>query len=156
MSKFTRVAVIDPENNPLFARLWGESGFKKLNESTIDEFLAVSGLKFAIFADDPNKQKETMDIVVIGPEIFKQISKAFTGAWMTEPAEGRALAARFGMRKLPALALFRDGVYLGACEGLDSWDGYITKLAEIAVRKKAPPRTITILPKAPVSDSACG
>ncbi|WP_295480933.1 hydrogenase expression protein HyaE [Sutterella sp.] len=155
MAKFTRVAEIDPATHPLFNRLWNEAKFNRLDEAGLEAFLASPGLKFVIFCADPNLQKETMDIVVIGPEIWKTVSKIAQSAWCTDPAEGRALAARWGVRKLPALAFFRDGVFLGAAEGLDGWDGYLAKLAEIAGRTAAPKRTIAILAPA-AEESGCG
>ena len=151
MSKYTRVAQIDPENHPLFNRLWTTEGFAKLTSATVDEFLAAPGLKIALFADDPNNQKETLDILVIGAELRRAVSAALApekSAWMSDVKEGRALAARWGMRKLPAVALFRGEVFLGACQGLKDWDGYLKELAEIAARTEAPKRTISILPAA--------
>lgn len=156
MSKFTRIAEIDPETNPLFCRLRNEEGFETLNEAGLEGFLAQDGLKFVIFADDPNTRKETMDIVVIGPEIRRAFGDAVKSAWCTDVAEGRAVAARWGVRKLPALALFRGRVFLGAAEGLDSWDGYLAKLGEISRRTEAPKRFVAILPKEADEGSACG
>ena len=88
-----------------------------------------------------------MDIIVIGPEIRRSMGDAVESAWCTDVTEGRALAARWGVRKLPALALFRGNVFLGAAEGLDSWDGYLAKLAQIASRTEAPKRSVAILPQ---------
>ncbi len=145
MSRFTRVAKIDPATHPLFDRIRNEMGFLDLDEDGIDDFLEIPGLKFVIFADDPNVQKETLDIVVIGPEIRKCFASALAGAWLVDVMKGRALAARWGVRKLPARALFRDENFLGAAEGLDTWEGYLTKLAAIARRAEPPRRTISIL-----------
>ncbi len=155
MSKFTKVAPIIPEENPLFQRLFGAEGFKILREEGedgVDAFLAAPGLKFAIFADDPNKQKETMDIVVIGPELAK-VFPNLAEKRMSDVTTGRALAARWGIRKLPAVALFRGGVYLGAAEGLMGWSEYIEALAEISRREAAPKRTIAIMAKPAPAES---
>ena len=72
----TEDAKIDPKTNPLFQRLFGKEGFLPLNEANLEEFLAVPGLKMAVFAEDPNAKRVTMDIVVIAPEL----KKAFAGA----------------------------------------------------------------------------
>ena len=66
------------------------------------------------------------------------------------------MAARWGMRKLPAVALFRGSVYLGACQGLKDWDEYLRELAEIAARTEAPKRMISILPAGGQADHHCG
>lgn len=145
MSRFTRVTAIDPATHPLFERIRNEMGFVDLDEEGIDDFLELSGLKFVVFADDPNVRKETLDILVIGPEIRKCFGSALSGAWLADVMKGRAMAARWGVRKLPALALFRDECFLGAAEGLDTWEGYLTKLGAIARRTEPPQRTISIL-----------
>ena len=96
---------------------------------------------------------------MIGAELKKAIEAARApenGAWMSDVKEGRALAARWGMRKLPAVALFRGSVYLGACQGLKDWDEYLRELAEIAARTEAPKRTISILPAGGQADHHCG
>ena len=159
MAKYTRVSQIDPENHPLFNRLWTTEGFERLTSESVEKFLDTPGLKIALFGDDPNNQKETLDILVIGAELKKAIEAALApenGAWMSDVKEGSALAARWGMRKLPAVALFRGSVYLGACQGLKDWDEYLRELAEIAARTEAPKRTISILPAGGQADHHCG
>ena len=83
--------------------------------------------------------------LVIGTVIRKCFGSALSGAWLADVMKGRAMAARWGVRKLPALALFRDECFLGAAEGLDTWEGYLTKLGAIARRTEPPQRTISIL-----------
>ena len=147
MAKYTRVSQIDPENHPLFNRLWTTEGFQRLTSESVEKFLDTPGLKIAL------------DILVIGAELKKAVEAALApenGAWMSDVKEGRALAARWGMRKLPAVALFRGSVYLGACQGLKDWDEYLRELAEIAARTEAPKRTISILPAGGQADHHCG
>lgn len=146
MSKFTQVAPIDVDTHPGFVRLFGKEGFQKMGEENVDALLAARGLQIVAFADDPMKQKETLDIVVIAPELRRALGDAVAGAWFTDVRTGRALAARWGIRKLPAVALFRSGTYLGAAEGLLGWDEYLRTLAEIGTRTEAPPRRISLIP----------
>ena len=89
----------------------------------------------------------TLDIAVIGPELRKALGAAVASGWYTAVSEGRALGARYGIRKFPAVALFRGAEYLGAAEGLMGWDEYIQALVEIGAREKGPSRTIAILQK---------
>lgn len=147
MSRFTRVAPIIPDQNPLFLRLWNERGYERVSEDKLEDFLAAPGLKALILGEDPNVMKETMDIVVIGPELVDLFGSAMARKGMVEPIQGRAVAARWGVRKLPAVALFRDGTFLGASQGLKSWEEYVNELAEIVQRtpEEAPKRTISIL-----------
>ena len=93
MAKYTRVSQIDPENHPLFNRLWTTEGFQRLTSESVEKFLDTPGLKIALFGDDPNNQKETLDILVIGAELKKSIEAALApenGAWMSDVKEGRA------------------------------------------------------------------
>ena len=73
-----QLARIDPETHPIFKRLFAVAGFHKIDESTIDAFLGVAGLKLAVFADDPNNRKTTLDIAVIAPEIKKAFDGVFS------------------------------------------------------------------------------
>ena len=134
-------AVVDTAVHPLFARLREEAG------ATLETMLEAPGLKMVLFAEDPNLRRETLDIAVIGPELRKALGAAVASGWYTAVSEGRALGARYGIRKFPAVALFRGAEYLGAAEGLMGWDEYIQALVEIGAREKGPSRTIAILQK---------
>lgn len=155
MSRFTQVAAIDPKTHPGFARMREKEGFREFGEPDVEAMLSAQGLKFVVFADDPNKQKETLDIVVIAPEIKRSLP-GVESAWVTDTAVGRALAARWGIRRLPALALFRGADFLGAMEGLAEWSAYEAGLAEIARRTAPQKRTIAVLSAAPAEDAGCG
>ena len=132
-------AVVDTAVHPLFARLREEAGFAEFSGATLETMLEAPGLKMVLFAEDPNLRRETLDIAVIGPELRKALGAAVS--------EGRALGARYGIRKFPAVALFRGAESLGAAEGLMGWDEYIQALVEIGAREKGPSRTIAILQK---------
>ena len=135
-------AVVDTAVHPLFARLREEAGFAEFSGATLEHRLEMD-----LFAEDPNLRRETLDIAVIGPELRKALGAAVASGWYTTVSEGRALGARYGIRKFPAVALFRGAEYLGAAEGLMGWDEYIQALVEIGAREKGPSRTIAILQK---------
>ncbi len=150
-----QMARIDPETHPIFKRLFGEAGFAKVDESTIEAFLDIHGLKMAVFADDPNERKTTLDIGVIAPEIKKAFAGAFSQCVCADFTQARSLAARWGLRSMPAVAVFRDGDFLGAVQGLKPWDEYIALITEIAASKKAAPRTIAIMTGDAPRDAGC-
>ena len=102
MSRFTKVVVIDPATHPGFVRMREKEGFTEFGEAEVDAMVKAPGLKFVVFADDPNKQKETLDIVVIAPEVKKTLPQV-ESAWVTDTAVGRALgdAKAPGRRALP-------------------------------------------------------
>lgn len=155
MSRFTQVAAIDPKTHAGFVRMREKEGFREFGEADVAQMTGAPGLKFVIFADDPNKQKETLDIVVIGPEVRKTLP-GIESAWVTDTSVGRALAARWGMRRLPAIAVFRGADFLGAVEGLTDWGTYEAGLAEIARRTEPARRTIAVLSGGVAEEDCCG
>jgi hypothetical protein len=89
--------------------------FEILNEANLDAFLCAEGLKLAVFADDPNNRKETMDIVVIAPELKKAFGDTLTQSVFADFQVARALAARWGLRSMPAVAIFHGTVLFRGC-----------------------------------------
>ena len=68
-------------------------------------------------------------------------------AWFTDPAVGRELAGKLGIRRLPALAVYLNGELLGAIEGLRNWEEYQVELINILTAKAKPhKKTLTIAP----------
>ena len=145
MNELTKnIAHIDIETNPNFIRLREQEGFEMLYESGVDVFVAYEGLKMAVFADDPNQRKETMDIVVIAPELKKAFGNTLSKTVFAHPQTARAIASRWGVRNMPAVALFRDKDFLGAVQGLQSWNDYCEKIASIVQKQHSAPRVIAL------------
>ena len=57
----------------------------------------------------------------------------------------RAIAARWGLRSMPAVALFQDRDFLGAIQGLQTWDDYCQKLLTIIQKPQSGPRVIALM-----------
>ena len=136
---------IDIETHPIFKRLFGAEGFTLMTEEALADFLDAFGLKMAVFADDPNERKTTIDMAVIAPELKKAFGELLTATVWADFSQARSLAARWGLRSMPAVALFRDADFLGAVQGLKSWQEYGEELARIAMQQGPAPRTIAIL-----------
>ena len=115
---------IEIGKHPVFKRLFEEAAFSLLGSAQLEDFLAASGLKMLVFADDPNERKTTLDMAV---------------------KEARSLAARWGLRSLPAVAIFLNADFLGAVQGLKPWDEYCQLLSEIVCCNKPATRTIAIM-----------
>lgn len=139
------IAHIDTQTHPCFVRLRDQAGFAILNETNLEDFLATEGLKMAVFADDPNNRKETMDIVVIAPELKKAFGDTLSKGVFADFMVARAIAARWGLRSMPAVALFRDREFLGAVQGLQTWDDYCQKLVAIMQKPQTSPRVIALM-----------
>lgn len=154
INDITRAAgQIDVTNHPVFARLTKEDGFEWVDETSFDDFVAAEGFKMAIFAEDPNAKRVTLDIAVIAPELKKAFVGTLSKTVFTTFQKSRALASHYGITGLPAVALFRDNVYLGAVEGLKDWNTYCAELSEIILREKAPARRVSFVKTS--STSSC-
>ena len=100
-----------------------------------------------VFADDPNERKTTLDMAVIAPELKKAFSGTLSLTAWADFKEARSLAQRWGLRSLPAVAIFLDANFLGAVQGLKPWDEYCRLLSEIVRQDKPAVRTIAIMPE---------
>ena len=138
------IAHIDTQTHPCFVRLRDQAGFEILNEDNLEAFLDLEGIKMAVFADDPNARKETMDIVVIAPELKKAFGNTLSQGVLADFMVARAIAARWGLRSMPAVALFRNREFLGAVQGLQTWDDYCQKLVSIMQKPQSTPRVIAL------------
>lgn len=134
---------IDLYNHELYTRLTHEHGFELHNPESWDSFLDKPGLSMALFIEDPNRMKETMDALVIAPELAKSCSliqhKAVVG-----PPSARKMAIQYGFKRWPALVFFRDGKYLGAVDGLRLWAQLIEEVDRIIQSEPHYPPSIGI------------
>ena len=137
---------LDIAEHPAFKRLFGQAGFSLIDSSQLEEFLKIEGLKMLVFADDPNERKTTMDMAVIAPELKKAFSGTLAATAWAQFKEARSMASRWGLRSMPAVAIFRDSDFLGAVQGLKTWSEYCSLLSEIVLRDKPAARTIAIMP----------
>lgn len=140
----TRLTQVNVDTHPIFQRLWGKEGFERLDEGNISEFERTPGLALIVFADNPTTFKESIDMAVIAPEIAKVFAGRIASKGFTDPAVGRAIASRLGLTRLPAVGFFRNGEFLGALQGLKTWEEYVQGLVEIGGRATPPKRTIAI------------
>ena len=105
------------------------------------------GLKFVVFADDPNKQKETLDIVVIAPEVKKTLPQV-ESAWVTDHGRGPGVGRPLGDAKAPWPSRSSAGKRSWApSKAFSDWGAYEAGLAEIASRTAPQKRTIAVLTK---------
>ncbi len=139
---------LDIESSPIFKRLFEQAGFLLIKTGDLENFLNTEGLKLLVFADDPNERKITMDIAVIAPEIKKAFGDTLSLAAWANFKEARSMAARWGLRSLPAVAVFSHKDLLGAVQGLKTWGEYCSLLSEILTKNRPVARTIAILPAA--------
>jgi len=141
-----------PALHPLLARLVAQTGAAVLELEAFDAWSNAPGAAMLVFAEDPERYKETLDLAVIVPELHAARAKQFRVALLT-PAAARALAPRYGFARWPAFVMLRDGNYVGAVDGLRDWDVYIGELDRLLAAKPSRPPTVGIVVK-PAGDSA--
>lgn len=138
---------------PLLAQLASRHGFAELTPASFDAWITPTGHALLVFAEDPARVKETLDLAVIAPEI----ARAFPGRFRTAvlmPEAARAIAVRYGVRRWPALVVLRDGGYVGALEGLRNWDEYVDGIARLLAAPVTRPPSIGVAVAAPGSSGA--
>ena len=132
-----------PVLHPLLLRLVQETGAAVLDPSTFDAWADQPGVAMIVFAEDPERYKETLDLAVIVPELHAVRPREFRIA-LLPPVASRALAPRYGFARWPAFVLLRDGRYLGAVDGIRDWDVYIGELDRLLAAPASRPPTIGI------------
>jgi hydrogenase-1 operon protein HyaE len=116
--------------HPLLARLVAVTGGTVLDVASFDAWAALPGDAMAVFVEDPERFKETLDLAVVVPELHAAASRSFR-VGLLPPAASRALLGRYGFARWPAIVMLRDGAYLGAIDGIRDWDVYVSELGRL-------------------------
>jgi hydrogenase-1 operon protein HyaE len=132
-----------PDLHPLLRRLVAETGAAVLSPETFDAWAQQPGAAMVVFAEDPERYKETLDMAVIVPELAACRAGAFRVA-LLPPAASRTLASRYGFARWPAFVMLRDGHYLGAVDGIRDWDVYLGELDRLLAAAPTRPPTVGI------------
>ena len=132
-----------PPLHPLLSRLVSETGAAQLEAEAFDTWAHQPGAAMVVFADDPERFKETLDIAVIVPELHAAGRGQFRVGLLT-PAAAKALAPRYGFARWPAIVMLRDGLYLGAVDGIRDWDVYVAEVGRLLAAAPSRPPTVGI------------
>ena len=132
-----------PDLHPLLQRLVKETGAAVLDADDVDAWVRQPGTAMLVFAEDPQRFKETLDLAVIVPELHAAAQRSFRVA-LLPPATSRAVAPRYGFARWPAFVMLRDGQYLGAVDGLRDWDVYVAELQRLLAAAPSRPPTVGI------------
>ena len=135
---------------PLIRRLLEMRDVRRLDEETLDSFIAQAGEGVLFFTEDPVRVKEVNDLAVILPEI-RAATRAFR-IGVLPPALANARASRWAVRRWPALVFVREGAWLGNIEGLRDWADYVALANE---RLSAEPQPMPARVIAVASATAC-
>jgi hydrogenase-1 operon protein HyaE len=129
--------------HPLLLRLVQETGAAVLDRETFGTWADQPGAAMVVFAEEPDRYKETLDLAVIVPELHAAFGRRFRVA-LLPPVVSRALAARYGFARWPAFVMLRDGRYLGAVDGIRDWDVYVAELERLLAAEPTRPPTVGI------------
>jgi hydrogenase-1 operon protein HyaE len=140
--------------HPLLQRLLSLTRAELLEAQDVEAWAAQPGCAMLVFAEEPERSKETLDLAVIVPELHAAHGAAFRVGLLT-PAAARATAPRFGFGRWPGFVLLRDGQYLGAVDGLRDWDDYQGALAALLAAPASRPPGVGIPVRAAATDTHC-
>jgi len=129
--------------HPLLSRLVTETGAAVLDPESFEAWASQTGAAMLVFAEDPERYKETLDLAVIVPELHARYGGRFRIA-LLPPEASRALAPRYGFARWPAFVMLRDGRYVGAVDGIRDWDVYLDELDRLLAAEPTRPPTVGI------------
>lgn len=118
--------------HPLLAQLVARHG-QWVDADTIADWRAnQQGDNVLLFAGDPVRFPEALDVAVVLPELQKasRASGKPFGIAVAEPDGAEALALKFGSNRWPTLMFFRDGQYVTTLSGMHDWSDYLNLLAQ--------------------------
>lgn len=113
-----------PALHPLLEQLFSRHGFARVDLASLDAFVDAPGHALLVFTEDPVRYKETLDLAVIAPEVARTFAGRFRVGVLLPP-DARKAAQRYGFARWPALVLLQDGRYVGAVDGLRTWEEYV-------------------------------
>ncbi|MDZ7590434.1 MAG: hydrogenase [Rubrivivax sp.] len=133
---------------PLVEQMFSRHGCTEVRADDIDAFLARPGHAALVFTEDPMRFKETLDLVVIVP----QLQRAFPGRFAVGvllPEAARKVQPRYGFNRWPALVMLKDGQYVGVIDGLRNWDEYVEQMQALLSAAPSRPPTVGIPVRGP-------
>lgn len=138
---------MDIEAPPLLAQLVSKYQAIWIDFDNVDAWLATQqGDHVLLFAGDPVRFPEAVDVAVVLPELQKasaSVGRPFSMA-VAVPETAEALAKKYGSQRWPTLMFFRDGDYVTTLSGMHDWTDYLTLLVQALGAPKSRAPTIGI------------
>ena len=133
---------------PLVEQMFSRHGCTEVRADAIDSFATTPGHALLVFTEDPMRFKETLDLMVIVP----QLQRAFPGRFAVGvllPEAARKVQVRYGFNRWPALVMLKEGQYVGAIDGLRNWDEYLAQMQALLAAVPTRPPTVGIPVRGP-------
>lgn len=134
-------------------RLVDNHGCQKIAASEIDEFAKAPGDSILLLTHDPARVPETLDVLVVLPEVLRPFAGRFRCA-VLDAEQSQAVKARFGITRWPALVFQRAGEYVGVIEGMRDWTEFVAEVGSMLDRPTGRAPSVGI-PVANASASGC-
>jgi len=118
---------------PLLAQLVSKHQAEWLDFDSIDPWLAEQqGDHVLLFAGDPVRFPEALDVAVVLPELQKASAAAGRGFGLAVavPDCAEELAKKFGSQRWPTLMFFRAGHYVTTLSGMHDWTDYLALVTQ--------------------------
>ncbi|MBP6006330.1 MAG: hydrogenase [Rhodoferax sp.] len=113
------------------------------------------GDQVLLFAGDPVRFPEGMDVAVVLPELHKASASAGKpfGIAVAVPDTAEDLAKKFGSNRWPTLMFFRSGQYVTTVCGMHDWTDYLSLISQAldAPVSRAPTIGIPVVSSSPAS-----
>lgn len=116
--------------HPLLSRLLAQHGAQLIALDSIDAFEAAPGDAVLLFSGDPVRFPEALDVAVVLPELLAGSGRTLRIGVVPREIED-AIARRWAVQRWPSLVFVREGQYLGTISGMQDWDVYQSRLAEV-------------------------
>lgn len=114
--------------HPLLTQLVEKHNARWVDPETMPGWLQTqAGDQVLLFAGDPVRFPESLDVAVVLPELQKSLAaqqRHFSMA-VAVPETARTLAERYGSNRWPTLMFFRDGQYVTTVSGMHDWTDYV-------------------------------
>ena len=138
----------------LFQRHADKHGFVPLADAAaVDAFIAGSGERVLLLAEEPRLVPESWDVAVILPDALAPVVGR-VNVGLVLPVAAKALAVRYSINLWPALLFLRDGQFVGTLEGMRDWAVYAKEIPAMLERPVS--RTPGIgIPVASATSSSC-
>jgi len=125
-------STLEVQAHPLLVQLVARHG-QWVDAANIADWRAnQQGDNVLLFAGDPVRFPEALDVAVVLPELqkaSKSSGKPF-GIGVAMPEGAEALALKFGSNRWPTLMFFRDGQYVTTLSGMHDWSDYVNLVAQ--------------------------
>jgi hydrogenase-1 operon protein HyaE len=140
--------------HPLMQRLLAEHGARHVTTDSLPAWRAEPGVHALLFAGDPVRFPEALDLAVVLPELRAAFGGRFDLGLAAREHED-ALARSFGVQRWPSLVFLRDGGYLGTVSGMLDWNDYLADIGRLLEAPVTRAPTVGIPVRAESPEATC-